>query len=243
MDRTTVRPFRIGILGGMGPLAGVHLQRLIIEATPATKDQDHLQVVCFTNPQIPDRTASLLGDDRGTLCVAAIQESLGVLARAGVDVAVIPCNTVHARFEEIQRATPVPIVDMVALAAEELYRRVPAGTAVGLLTTDGARAARLYEIAAGNAVRWVYPDDTEQRAVMDVIYGIKAGKLEEGKSALARLADVLRKRGAEMLVLGCTELSLCADALESVGYRVIDPLRIVATHVVALALDARGAAR
>ncbi len=55
--------FRIGIVGGMGPMAGVLLQKLIIEATPAEQDQDHLEVICFTNPHVPDRTRSLQEDD------------------------------------------------------------------------------------------------------------------------------------------------------------------------------------
>ena len=64
LDHPTLQrvPFRIGIVGGMGPMAGVYLQELIIEATPASRDQDHLEVVCFTNPHVPERMRSLAED-------------------------------------------------------------------------------------------------------------------------------------------------------------------------------------
>src|SRR3989344_2637505 len=88
--------FRIGILGGMGPMAGVALQKLIIEYTPASKDQDHIQVLCFTNPHIPDRTKSLK-EDGGAKFLAAVAASTQVLEKAGVHCIVIPCNTSHAR--------------------------------------------------------------------------------------------------------------------------------------------------
>ena len=48
--------FRIGILGGMGPEAGILLQSLILRETPAEKDQDHIEAVTYTNPHVPDRT-------------------------------------------------------------------------------------------------------------------------------------------------------------------------------------------
>ena len=51
----------IGILGGMGPEATADLFLEIIRLTPARKDRDHVPVLIFSNPRIPDRTRAILG--------------------------------------------------------------------------------------------------------------------------------------------------------------------------------------
>ena len=129
-------PFRIGIVGGMGPLAGVYFQQLLIEATPAQRDQDHFQAVCFTNPHVPERMRSL-AEDGGRRYADAVRASARLLVAAGVTHIAIPCNTAHARLAEIQRGVDVPIVNMVALALHALVAEHGHGQRVGLLATVG----------------------------------------------------------------------------------------------------------
>src|SRR3989338_5962358 len=138
--------FRIGIIGGMGPLAGVLLQRLIIEATPATKDQDHIQVVCFTNPKIPDRTLSLQKDG-GASFLKGLIESGKLLADSGVDMIAIPCNTAHAKAEALQKYLSCPVINMISLSAEYIARNFPEVKRIGILATDGTLATELYQEA------------------------------------------------------------------------------------------------
>jgi len=221
------RRYRIGIVGGMGPMAGVLLQKLIIENTPVTKDQDHIEVVCFTNPHIPDRTKSLR-EDNGEKYVAAIVDSIRILERAEVDCILIPCNTAHAKFDDIQRTTQIPIVNMI----EKTQRNIRAlGVhSVGLLATDGTIASGVF--TSNDILQVLIPSATEQQELMDLIYGIKAGKDNDRATAskLKRLVESFQKRGAEKVILGCTELSLYAGYFEN-GV-VIDPLRILAEEAV-----------
>ncbi len=157
-------PFRIGIVGGMGPMAGVYLQQLIIEATPAGRDQDHFQAVCFTNPHVPERMQSL-AQDGGRRYAEAVRASAILVARAGATHLVVPCNTAHARLAEIQRGVDVPFVDMIELGVRELVSlhgtgraRRPAG--------DGGHDCRacLSEGAARGGTRLAAAGRRETRA-------------------------------------------------------------------------------
>ncbi len=238
-DPRSALPFRIGIAGGMGPLAGVYLQQLLIEATPAAKDQDHFQVICFTNPHVPERMRSL-AEDGGRRYADAVRATALRLAAAGATHIVIPCNTAHARLAEIQRGVGVPIVDMVGLAVRELLQRHGGGHRVGLLVTVGTRNERVYERAVPDApITWMLPDDDDQRRVSEAILAIK---VNEGRRAAGSLLDVARAlagRGADIIMVGCTELSMCLDALEPAGLPLVDPLRLVARHLVDIGLARR----
>ncbi|MDO8599666.1 MAG: amino acid racemase [bacterium] len=228
------RPFRIGIVGGMGPMAGVHLQRLIIEATPATCDQEHVQVLCFTNPHIPDRTQSILADG-GNAYVAAVRESIALLERAGVDVLAIPCCTAHARFADLKSGTTTPLIHMVDTAIAHIIVLQDPRAHVGLLTTDGALRAEVFmRAAAGTRLEWVTPMRDEQRVLMSFIARAKSSSPPDVTDLMPFLR-ALRSRGADAILLGCTELSLYATALTHAGFPIVDPLRILAERLVAMA--------
>jgi aspartate racemase len=232
-------PFRIGIVGGMGPLAGVYFQQLIIEATPALKDQDHFQVVCFTNPHVPERMRSL-AEDGGRRYADAVRASAQLLAGAGVSHIAIPCNTAHARLAEIQRGVHVPIVNMVQLALQALVDEHGNGQRVGLLATVGTIDQRVYQNGLpGAAFEWVLPDEDDQRRVSEAILAVK---VNQGPRVSADLLDVTRtlvERGARVVLAGCTELSMCLDALRPAGVPLVDPMRILARHLVDIGLRLR----
>jgi aspartate racemase len=224
-------PVRIGIIGGMGPMAGVYLQQLIIEATPAKRDQDHLQVVCFTNPQVPDRTRSL-EEDGGRRYVQAIRDSASLLVDAGATLIVIPCNTAHARLDDIRCGIPVPFVNMIELTAQEAAAQYTPGTSIAVLVTVGTRREEVYQRALEpRGFPCLLPNDEEQGRLMDVIHAIKAGRTNDVAEALVGITSALVARGAGVVLLGCTELSLCHAAVAALGTPVLDPLRIVARHV------------
>jgi aspartate racemase len=232
-------PFRIGIVGGMGPMAGVHLQRLIIEATPARKDQDHFQVVCFTNPHVPERMRSL-AEDGGRRYAEAVRASAQLLVGAGVSHIAIPCNTAHARLPEIQRGVDVPIVDMVALALKTLVDEHGSDQRVGLLATTGTIEQRVYENGlSGAAFDWVLPDDGDQRRVSEAILAVKVNEGSRMADDLLGVARRLVQRGAGVMLIGCTELSMCLAALRPAGVPLVDPMRILARHLVDIGLRNR----
>ncbi|OHA00656.1 MAG: hypothetical protein A3C07_04360 [Candidatus Sungbacteria bacterium RIFCSPHIGHO2_02_FULL_47_11] len=223
---------RIGIIGGMGPMAGVLLQKLIIDATPAETDQDHLQVVCFTNPKIPDRTRSLTADG-GKTYIAAIRDTAQALIKMGVTILVIPCNTAHARFEEIQNGLAVPIFNMVQASVDYIAKKYGPRRRVGILVTDGLLEAKTYQTALCEYnLNPIIPSPYHQQRLMRSIYNIKKGEqksvLKEIQNAISELAG----NGAETVLLGCTELSLYFEQLQKEQIPIEDPLRVAAQQLV-----------
>lgn len=223
--------FHIGILGGMGPEAGVLLQQLIIKATPVVKDQDHIAVITYTNPHVPDRTESLARDG-GDSYVGVVIESLHVLEQAGVDVLVMACNTAHARVADIRRNIGTPLVDIVELARAKI---ASASGIVGILATDGTIGTGLFTKDLGPD-KVILPDNDTQREVMEIIRDIKkAGQTPAGLERLTMVVCRLQQEGCAAFLLGCTELSICHDALrERLGNVFIDPMRLAASRLVEL---------
>ncbi len=204
-----------GILGGMGPEATVSLQRRILDFTPASGDADHIPVLVCNNPRIPDRTAAIRGE--GPSPVPAMMDAARRLDAAGADFLVIPCNTAHRFLPELREAISLPILNLIEETASDVAGAVPIGSPVGILATDGTLMAGLYrEVLAERGFQEVPPEPDEQREVMSAIYdadGIKAGgPARRHAVALGEIVRHLHQRGAQAVILGCTEIPLVFDA-------------------------------
>ena len=210
----------IGIIGGMGPLATADLFEKITLHTRAQKDQDHLRVLIDSNTNIPDRTAALLhgGEDPTPQLTA----SAALLEKMGADVLIMPCNTAHNFYDAIAAAVQIPVLHMIRLTAQALQAR--GITAAGLLATDGTVQTGIYQRTfAGTGIDLLTPEGENQQAIMDMIYrGVKAGDLHYDASAARRAMENLLQRGAQTLILGCTELPLAAK-LYHLDYPFTDP--------------------
>jgi aspartate racemase len=243
--KTEEAPGLIGVLGGMGPLATIDFMRKVLAATPAASDQDHVPLVVSSIPQVPDRTAAFRGD--GVSPLAAMVASGQRLARAGAGLVVVPCNTAHLWFSELERALALPMLHLVDAALEDAVATVGVGASIGLLCTDATLASGLYvnrtpRSAQAPGVQWTLPTATEMlELVMPGIQAVKAGALDRGAELLGAAAQALARRGAQALVLGCTEVPLVLDAGNS-PVPVIDATDALARRAVAWSLAHRGLA-
>ena len=235
-------PFKLGIVGGVGPAATVDFMGKVVAHTPAGRDQEHIKMVVEQNPQIPDRTANLLHDE--TDPTMAMYATCKRLESAGANAIAIPCNTAHAFVERIQAHLRVPIVNMLTETVEAIVQQYGAGITVGLLATSGTIKSQVYHDAARRTgLQIIVPGVDYQAMVMDSIYGargIKAG-FTEGicKDQLLLAAEHLCELGAEVLILGCTELPLVLEHSEACminGHQValIDPTTILAIKCIQL---------
>lgn len=217
----------------MGPEAGVLLQQLIIRETPARTDQEHIEVVAYTNPHVPDRTESLKNDG-GASYLAAVIDSLKLLESVGVDVLVIACNTAHARFAEIQASVTTPMLNIVELAKREILAK---DDVVGILATDGTIASGLFAVPERSSAI-ITPPPEVQAWVMQIIRDIKAGAPEgDVTERLGQIVTAMRDAGCSRLMLGCTELSIYREPLvERFGDIFIDPMVLAARRIVELAV-------
>lgn len=236
----------IGIVGGVGPYAGLDLTRKIFDQTEASRDQDHLPVVLFSLPgSIADRTRFLLGEIEEN-AGDAIGEILLKLATAGATVAGIPCNTAHSpRILEPallmlrEAGTDVRFVHMIDEVIRWIREQLPEATRIGVLSTLGTYETGLYQDALlGAGLEPLFPDaagrQRVQEAISSPVYGIKAQSspvTPEARRVLEAEAEQLAEQGAQGIILGCTELPLALTAPDVRGVPLID-----ATHVLARAL-------
>ncbi|MCO8165902.1 aspartate/glutamate racemase family protein [Pseudomonas sp. 21LCFQ010] len=238
-------PFKLGVVGGVGPAATVDFIGKVVRHTPAGKDQEHIKLVVEQNPQIPDRTANLLHQD--TDPTVAMYATCKRLQEEGAQAIAIPCNTAHAYVQRIQEHLQVPIINMLEETVGHIGRTCGLDAKVGLLATSGTVQSRVYHDAAERlGLALMLPDPAHQALVMNAIYGpagVKAGyTLGVCREQLLQAAAHLVQQGARVLILGCTELPLIlpqADdfMIDGVSVALVDPTTVLAQRCVALAAD------
>jgi aspartate racemase len=220
----------IGVLGGMGPEATNRLCELITALTHARKDQEHIPVITFNNSLIPSRVGALRGAGESPL--PEMIRTAQVLERAGADFLLMPCNLAHCFLDEVRREVHVPVLDMIEETVKYAVAQYPDFYKVGLLASTPTIENRLYEKSFAPYRRVVLkPTASEQQSkVMEAIYGargIKSGYKEEPAALLMEAAHGLLTNGAELIIAGCTEVSLVMTEGRA-PCPVIDPMEVLA---------------
>ena len=234
----------IGVLGGMGPMATVDFLAKVIELTPASRDQDHLPFIVYSVPQVPDRSASIVEGRESPL--PAMIEGLRTLVRAGVECIAIPCNTAHApaiydRLHEglLADGREIRLLHIVDAIVQNVSEVAPGASHIGVLATSSSVANRLHQVgleAAG--LRAVVPDDVHQAAVQETIYGPWGLKAQSAppdprsREALLTATEHLVGRGADAVILGCTELPLAVPEADRDGVPFVNSTRALARALI-----------
>lgn len=237
----------IGIVGGAGPFAGLDLQAKLLKQTIASEDQEHLTIINLSQPnQLPDRTAFLLGETAVNPAHAIFQQ-LQTLERAGATVAAIPCNTAHAPaiFDRVITAlnaagSHLQFLHMIQETVQHLRQYHPQMRRVGLLSTIGTYQARVYpELMEPAGFEVLVPDKAlRETAVHPAIYHPQHGIKAQGKATpqsrkwLLQSIEDLRQKGAESIILGCTEIPLAITENKIETMAIIDPTTILARALI-----------
>ena len=207
---TTPLP-RIGVLGGMGPLATADFLAKLARATPAARDQDHFPVTVDSTPQIPDRVAALEG--RGADPLPDLAAAARRLHAAGCNLIAMPCNTAHLWYERLAPLSALPVVHI----ADAVAACLGDARTIGLIGTSATLEHGLYQKRIGPGRRWLLPDAGEMRAlIVPGIAAVKTGDLAAGKALLGQAVRQLAARGADIVVLACTEIPLVVGATDVV---------------------------
>lgn len=219
----------LGVLGGLGPMSTVYFCEMLNRHTRASCDNDHIDMIISSRATTPDRTAYILGtSDRDPLPVMI--EEADRLTRAGAELIVIPCNTAHYFYDGLAKECRVPILNIIRETVEHLCA---CGThRFGLLATEGTvRSGAYHRLCTESGTECLTPSEEDQALITSVIYDSVKQNKPVDMEAFLRVAEHLRARGCERLVLGCTELSLLkrqgldddlfTDSLEVLAYRTI----------------------
>lgn len=260
----------IAIIGGAGPDAAIDLQiklsYIMKKKLDINFDQEHYRVIIDNNTSIPNRDEALLHN--GPSPLLAYINSVVNLEKMGCNILTISCNTAHSYFEEIQKITNMKLVNMIEETASFLCNRYKGLKRVGLLSTSATIQKKLYYNALNKyGIEVITPDVVHQNNVMQAIYGIKAGIINDkqlndfNKAKLSDLykyvlktkSDVIIKspkqllfnaiehfeqQKVEMVILGCTEIPLALDRKKyKKGTILIDSTEILANAAVDYAIS------
>lgn len=223
----------IGILGGMGPAATTDLMRKVIDMTEADRDQDHIHILVDSNTRIPDRTAAILHD--GEDPVPEMLASAKRLESMGADFLIMPCNTAHYFIHALEEGVDIPFINMPVETAHLLKARGIEIAAV--LATDGTVQSGLYEKALSREnISVIYPDEDQQKTIMSLIYDyIKKGIMEPEKLPCEEMIAIkhdLLERGAQALILACTELPVAFEKMNLLDADCVDPTSVLAGEAI-----------
>lgn len=224
MDDNSKRPI-LGILGGLGPMASVYFYEMLVAHTAVTCDQEHIDLLISSRASTPDRTAFILGQSHNDPLPIMIEEAKR-LSQAGATMLVLPCNTAHYFYDALAKACPIPLLHIVEETVAHCARR--GMKRIGILATEGTVRSETYRRVCRNyGIEDIVPSEASQAIINTIIYDeIKCGKAPS-MTAFASVAEELRGKGCETLVLGCTELSLLKrDGLPDSGYT--DSLEVLA---------------
>jgi len=196
----------LGVLGGMGPLATADFLRKLVKKTPAIIDQQHIPIMLYGDCTTPDRTANITG--AGDSPLPKLLKGIALLNKSGAKAICIPCNSAHCWFDEMQAASAVPLIHIVRASARQIAKKNPRARSVGVLSTFGTHRMGIYRktlAEMGYAV--VTPTEEEfENLVSPGIAMMKANDWAGAEAAYDKAARLLTERGAEITVLGCTEI-------------------------------------
>ncbi|MFY1027893.1 aspartate racemase [Actinobacillus seminis] len=215
----------IGILGGMGPAATADMFQKFIQLTPAKKDQDHIPLLISSIPDIPDRSASILSN--GENPKPFMEKYVKGLQVAGATCIIIACNTAHYWFSDLKKRTNIEMLSMIdAVVDAVLNTRMQR---IGLLATDATLATNLYKNKLEeHGLTFIRPTIQGQKKVMESIYSLKGGNLKLATELMLAQRDELIKQGAELIILGCTEVPIVlADELKNNPNLYIDSTQVL----------------
>lgn len=238
----------IGVVGGMGPFTGVDLMNKIHQESDAVKDQEHLPILLASYPnRIPDRGTFVLG--RSSVNPAGpIAKTIKFLEDSGASVVGIPCVTAHCSpimdivIEDIRRyGVKLEPLNLLKETVRYIREAAPDLRRVGVLSTTASDRKQVFApalVAAGFDVVLQDPsiqDELVNPAIFDPEFGIKSGAApitDEARDRVLQAIVHLRDRGAEAVILGCTELPLAVTEPYVGEVLAADPTRALARALI-----------
>ncbi|UHL64280.1 amino acid racemase [Paralcaligenes sp. KSB-10] len=198
----------LGVLGGMGPLAGATFMERLIALTESQCDQQHIPAILWNDPRVPDRPAGHAGHGEDPL--PWMENGVKRLVEAGARALVIPCNTAHLWYEQLAASTHVPVLHIVQAVIDDLRRQGIAKGRIGVLGTATTLRLGLYqhELRAQGYEPVIPPAALIEGGCADSIRLVKNNRLAEALHPALACVAYLREQGVDAVVLGCTELPL-----------------------------------
>lgn len=200
----------------MGPMATMDVFRKIILHTQAERDQDHHKIIVMNNPKIPSRNEAILKSGQSPLEQLIL--SAKALEEAGADFIIMPCNTAHLWYDDLQKEVTIPILNMIKITAETLKNTPYKHKQILLLATSGTVYSKLYQKELESAGLFLcVPSKSEQKIISSSIEAVKRGLIKNNPylNSLNKIIKKYYSKNVTIILSGCTEIPLLFPHLEN----------------------------
>jgi len=199
---------KIGILGGMSPESTIaYYEHITRRYTERFGDYGYPEIIIYSVSFQP--YVDWPQQERWDLVAQGLSEAARRLEVAGADFIVIATNTMHLVFEEVQACVQVPMLSLLDAVGEVML--TGGMKKVGLLGTQYTMEKRFYQDALERrGITVLVPDVKDRQYVNTVIYNeLVAGQIrDESRAGLLAVIRRLAERGAQGVILGCTEIPM-----------------------------------
>jgi aspartate racemase len=220
---------RLGVIGGLGPIATAYFYELVIQMTDARIDQEHIEMLIFSKPSIPDRTDYILGKSEENPVHDMIDIG-NLLADMGADQIAIPCITAHYFHNKLAEGIGAPIIHVIRETGQ--YLKDNKISRAGIMATEGTIFSGLFQEEFNTfGIQTIIPSSEKQKDITDLIYKNVKANLPVEINKFEAAASELREGGAEVIILGCTELSLIKRDYD-IGPGFLDAMEVLAMRAI-----------
>jgi aspartate racemase len=231
----------IAILGGMGPQASSRLLEVIIRMSSedfnAKNDDDFPEIILNSIP-IADFISN---KDNAKPALCKLKKRIKLLEKFKPSCFSIACNTAHILLDKLQKATNISFISII----EEVSREVVKSKIkkVGLLGTPVTIKSKLYQKSLTRKnIKIITLSKNGQIATECIIRNVLAGNsFDKDKKKLLRFSEILKNKGAQGIIFGCTELPLIFP--KSTKFTTFDSIEILAKALLAKVFNNTSASR
>ena len=242
----------IGILGGMGTQAGLDFCNKLATQYRGKIDQDYPLFFLYNKSNIPGRPESI-GNTTGTLSnrfenisskrkyekvLKSLVDGCKKLEKANCKFIVIPCNTAHYWYDDLQKKIKIPIINMPKEVFNHTKKTCKKNSKIGLLATEGTLKTKVYNKIFSKDYELCFPTNKLQKqSVNKAIKEVKMGNVKKAAKVIQSSIKYLIKNKCKKIILGCTELPIAIFAFKSIKTAktskiFLDPNLILATSAV-----------
>ena len=239
----------IGILGGMGTQAGLDFCNKLAMLNRGKSDQEYPLFMLYNKSNIPGRPESIgvqtkelsliPKSPKNIIKYNKVLKSLLIgcrsLEKSGCKFIVIPCNTAHYWYDDLQKKINIPIINMPKEVFKHTQKKCTKNSKIGLLATEGTLKTKIYDRLFEKNFKLIKPTDVLQKnSVNKTIKYVKMGNVKLAEKSIRKSINYLLKMKCKKIILGCTELPIAIFAFKSfkkvkLSKIFLDPNLILAT--------------
>ena len=220
----------IGILGGMGTQAGLDFCNKLAVLNRGKIDQEYPLFILYNKSNIPGRPESIGSQTKNlsnkstnktsrakyNKVLKSLLKGCKLLEKNKCKFIVIPCNTAHYWFDDLQKKINIPIINMPKEVFKFTKKKCRKNSKVGLLATEGTLKTGVYKKFFEKDYQLIEPSQKIQKlSVNKAIKLVKMGNVKAAAKAIKPAIDSLIKMKCKKIILGCTELPIAIFAFKS----------------------------